>query len=243
MLTGKQLDARRARRRAGGRGGPRRRSCWRSRGRPRASSPRGRRSRGRRRARRSGWRTCRSDAQLIFSKAREGVMEKTHGLYPAPLRILEVVAEGLDLPLEEGWRWRRGLRRAGGHPRGARPGAPLLHHHRGQERSRAGGRAERRARWTRVAVVGAGFMGRGSRRSRPRRGCACASRTSTRRPPAKGLRTARESAGQAGEAPPPKRFEVTQLTDRVRRPPSTRASATLDLVVEAVFEDVELKHA
>src|SRR5690606_4937999 len=38
---------------------------------------------------------------LIFHKARQGVMEKTHGLYPAPLKILEVVEEGLDLPLEQ----------------------------------------------------------------------------------------------------------------------------------------------
>jgi 3-hydroxyacyl-CoA dehydrogenase/enoyl-CoA hydratase/3-hydroxybutyryl-CoA epimerase len=39
---------------------------------------------------------------LILKKARQGVMSKTHGLYPAPLRILDVVGKGIDLPMEEG---------------------------------------------------------------------------------------------------------------------------------------------
>src|SRR5690606_19135757 len=37
---------------------------------------------------------------VILRKAREGVREKTHGLYPAPLKILDVVEAGLDLPME-----------------------------------------------------------------------------------------------------------------------------------------------
>src|SRR5690606_19620155 len=40
--------------------------------------------------------------KVIFGKAREGVMEKTRGHYPAPLRILEVVQGGIDRPLAEG---------------------------------------------------------------------------------------------------------------------------------------------
>src|SRR5690606_36073716 len=38
---------------------------------------------------------------VIMRKARQGVMQKTRGLYPAPLRILEVVGRGLDRPLDE----------------------------------------------------------------------------------------------------------------------------------------------
>jgi len=38
---------------------------------------------------------------LIFSKARGGVLEKTDGHYPAPLKALEVIARGLTLPLGE----------------------------------------------------------------------------------------------------------------------------------------------
>src|SRR3712207_3916924 len=40
--------------------------------------------------------------QFIFRKARQGVMGKTHGLYPAPLRLLDVVERGLDRSVDEG---------------------------------------------------------------------------------------------------------------------------------------------
>ena len=37
--------------------------------------------------------------RLVFDKARAGVMEKTGGHYPAPLVAVEVVREGIKLPL------------------------------------------------------------------------------------------------------------------------------------------------
>ncbi|MFL5540283.1 MAG: enoyl-CoA hydratase-related protein, partial [Longimicrobiaceae bacterium] len=38
---------------------------------------------------------------FIVRKARQGVMGKTHGLYPAPLRLIEVVDRGLDTPIDD----------------------------------------------------------------------------------------------------------------------------------------------
>ncbi len=38
---------------------------------------------------------------LIINKARQQVLRKTHGLYPAPLAILDVVQEGINKPLNE----------------------------------------------------------------------------------------------------------------------------------------------
>ncbi|MCA8925085.1 MAG: fatty acid oxidation complex subunit alpha FadJ [Planctomycetes bacterium] len=40
--------------------------------------------------------------KILFDKAREGVMEKSKGLYPAPLKILDVVRAGLSRGLEAG---------------------------------------------------------------------------------------------------------------------------------------------
>jgi len=40
--------------------------------------------------------------KILFDKAREGVMEKSRGLYPAPLKILEVVRTGMAKGLEAG---------------------------------------------------------------------------------------------------------------------------------------------
>ncbi len=39
--------------------------------------------------------------KLVYDKARAGVIEKTGGHYPAPLRAVDVVEKGLKLPLEQ----------------------------------------------------------------------------------------------------------------------------------------------
>ena len=41
---------------------------------------------------------------IVFDKAKEQVMKQTNGLYPAPLRILEVVRAGLDKGPTEGYK-------------------------------------------------------------------------------------------------------------------------------------------
>ncbi len=40
-------------------------------------------------------------AKLVVSKARQGIMAKTRGLYPAPLLALEVVSKGLGVSVED----------------------------------------------------------------------------------------------------------------------------------------------
>src|SRR4029079_15465647 len=40
--------------------------------------------------------------KLVYDKARAGVIEKTGGHYPAPLRAVDVVEQGLKLPLAQG---------------------------------------------------------------------------------------------------------------------------------------------
>lgn len=41
---------------------------------------------------------------LVFKQARKGVLEKTKGFYPAPLKILETVQNSLHLPLHEAFK-------------------------------------------------------------------------------------------------------------------------------------------
>lgn len=41
---------------------------------------------------------------LVFKQARKGVLDKTKGFYPAPLKILEVVQNGINLPLHEAFK-------------------------------------------------------------------------------------------------------------------------------------------
>jgi len=41
---------------------------------------------------------------FVFKKAKETVMKKTGGLYPAPLRIIDVVKNGLEKGRVEGYK-------------------------------------------------------------------------------------------------------------------------------------------
>ena len=51
--------------------------------------------------------TIRSAASVVFKKARESVMEKTHGHYPAPLAALDAVHAGYTRGFEGGFARKR----------------------------------------------------------------------------------------------------------------------------------------
>jgi 3-hydroxyacyl-CoA dehydrogenase / enoyl-CoA hydratase / 3-hydroxybutyryl-CoA epimerase len=98
---------------------------------------------------------------FIFRKARQGVMEKTRGLYPAPLRILDVVARGLDRPLDEALTMEA---RAFGELAVTPESRSLTHVFFTSTAAKNDpmlGEGVRGADVERVAVVGAGFMGAG----------------------------------------------------------------------------------
>jgi 3-hydroxyacyl-CoA dehydrogenase/enoyl-CoA hydratase/3-hydroxybutyryl-CoA epimerase len=179
---------------------------------------------------------------IIFRKAREGVMEKTHGLYPAPLRILEVVEQGIALPLETGLRLEarafgelavtpqaRSLvhlffvttaaKNDPGLPEGTRP-RPVEH----------------------VAVVGAGFMGAGIAAATAEAGMSVRLKDVTPEAALKGLQTARGILAKRARRKKARGFEVTKLVDRVAATSEYTGFHTADVVVEAVFEDLALKH-
>lgn len=180
---------------------------------------------------------------IIFRKAREGVVDKTHGLYPAPLKILEVVEQGIELPLEAALKLEA---RAFGElavtpearslvhlffvttaakndpelPEGTKP-KPIEH----------------------VAVVGAGFMGAGIAAATAESGMTVRLKDVKPEAALKGLKTARDILVKRAKRKKARPFEVTKLVDRVAATSEYTGFHTADVVVEAVFEDVSLKHA
>jgi 3-hydroxyacyl-CoA dehydrogenase/enoyl-CoA hydratase/3-hydroxybutyryl-CoA epimerase len=180
--------------------------------------------------------------QFILRKARDGVMEKTHGLYPAPLRALEVVARGLDLSLEEGLALEA---RAFGELSVTPESRALVHvfFATTAARNESGLPEGAEAREVeRVAVVGAGFMGAAIAVVAAESGERVRLKDVTTEAVAKGLQTALASLRKRAERRRRKPFEVTALTDRVEAGTTYDGFANADLVVEAVFEDVALKH-
>jgi 3-hydroxyacyl-CoA dehydrogenase / enoyl-CoA hydratase / 3-hydroxybutyryl-CoA epimerase len=179
---------------------------------------------------------------FIFRKAREGVMSKTHGVYPAPLKILEVVQKGLDRSLEEGLALEA---RAFGELSATPESRSLVHLFFATTAAKndpgLGGDAEP-VDVERVAVVGAGFMGAGIAAVSAEAGMGVRLKDVTPENAAKGLKTARDILSKRARRKKKPRREIVQLTDRVEATHEYRGFRQAELVVEAVFEDVELKH-
>jgi 3-hydroxyacyl-CoA dehydrogenase / enoyl-CoA hydratase / 3-hydroxybutyryl-CoA epimerase len=180
--------------------------------------------------------------QVIFRKAREGVMSKTKGLYPAPLRILEAVERGLDRPLEEGLDYEA---RAFGELTVTPEARSLVHLFFATTAAKndpAVPKGTEVRKIERMAVVGAGFMGAGIAAVSAESGLPVRLKDVSPEAASRGLKTARETLSKRAKRRRRPRFEVTQVLDRVQATHEYTGFRQLELVVEAVFEEVELKH-
>lgn len=177
---------------------------------------------------------------VIFRTARKGVMEKTRGLYPAPLRILEVVERGLDRPLKEGLELEA---RAFGELAVTPEARALVHLFFATTAAKNDGGMEGEPHeLERVAVVGAGFMGAGIAATAAEAGLRVRLKDVSSEAVARGLRTARDLLLKRARRRRRPRWETTQLTDRVEATAEYTGFGNVDLAVEAVFEDLDLKH-
>jgi 3-hydroxyacyl-CoA dehydrogenase / enoyl-CoA hydratase / 3-hydroxybutyryl-CoA epimerase len=180
--------------------------------------------------------------RVIFRKARAEVMSKTKGLYPAPLRILEVVERGLDRPLEEGLDLEaRAFGELSVSPE-ARALVHLFFTTTAAKNDPAVPEGTEVRRVERMAVVGAGFMGASIAAVSAESGLPVRLKDVSPEAAAKGLRTARQLLAKRAERRRRPRHETTQLLDRVQATHEYTGFQRADLVIEAVFEDVELKH-
>ena len=179
---------------------------------------------------------------VILKKARDGVMEKTRGLYPAPLKILDVVERGLDLPMKEALP----LEAKAFGELSVTPEARSLAHvflasTAAKNDPQLPGAPEARD-VDRVAVVGAGFMGAGIAVVAAENDIRVRLKDVTPEAVAKGLKSATRSLTKRAEKRRRPQHEIVALTDRIEPTTEYSGFATVDLVVEAVFEDIDLKH-
>ncbi len=180
--------------------------------------------------------------KLIFSKARQGVMGKTHGLYPAPLRLLKVLERGLDKSVDEALELEA---KAFGELAVTPEARSLVHVYFTSTAAKndPGLATDAKAKDVdQVAIVGAGFMGAGIAATSAEAGIRVRLKDVKPEAAAKGLRTARESLIKRGKRKKLRRFQLTALTDRVQPTTEYTGFHASDIVVEAVFEDLDLKH-
>lgn len=176
---------------------------------------------------------------MIFDKAKGQVMKLTNGLYPAPLKILEVIKTGLEQPREKGYKAEREAFAQLAHTTHSSALIGLYHGQTLCKKNRFG--APPKPANT-IAVLGAGLMGAGI--------CQVSI--------TKGLTTIMKDINNQGlsrgydqilgnlEKRVKKRamtFDERDVT-MARLLPQTdyKNFKNVDLVIEAVFEDLGLKH-
>jgi 3-hydroxyacyl-CoA dehydrogenase / enoyl-CoA hydratase / 3-hydroxybutyryl-CoA epimerase len=179
---------------------------------------------------------------FIFRKAREGVMSKTHGLYPAPLRLLEVVEKGLDRPIQEGFN----LEAKAFGELAVTPEARSLVHlfftTTAAKNDPELGEDAKPKEVEQIAVVGAGFMGAGIAAVSAEAGIDVRLKDVKPEAAAKGLKTARDTLIKRAKRKKAKPYEITKVIDRVSATTEYTGFHPADVIVEAVFEEIGLKH-
>jgi len=180
---------------------------------------------------------------VVFRKAREGVMKKTHGHYPAPLDAIEVVQLGYERGMargleEESRRFGRltqtavsrnltflffattALKKDLGVPEPAPPPHPV----------------------EKLAVLGAGFMGAGITSVAVQQGTVVRLKDTDYARVGAGLAAVREVLVEQLKKKRITRQRFDDMMSLIGGTIDYRGFGSVDLVIEAVFEDLALKH-
>lgn len=179
---------------------------------------------------------------LIFDKARDTVMKQSGGHYPAPLRAIEVVKEGIAVDLDEALEIEaRGF--ADLVVTDVAKGLISIFFTKNEVEGRAKEMASKAREVDRVAVLGAGFMGAGIAQGLAYKGYEVVLKDRDHAALGRGLKHCNDLFGNLS-----KRRKITQVEQKIAM---SRILPTIDydgferipFVVEAVFEDVDIKHA
>jgi 3-hydroxyacyl-CoA dehydrogenase/enoyl-CoA hydratase/3-hydroxybutyryl-CoA epimerase len=182
---------------------------------------------------------------VVFRKAREEVMKKTHGHYPAPLAALEAVAAGYSGGPERGYRDESRLfgemaatdvskqliflffaTNALKKDAGVEPGAvpPTVQ------------------QIDKVGILGAGFMGAGIASVAVQQGTLVRLKDSDHQRVGKGLAAVRDVIVERVKRKQITRTEFDDMMSLVGGTVDYSGFGNVDLVIEAVFEDIGVKH-
>jgi 3-hydroxyacyl-CoA dehydrogenase / enoyl-CoA hydratase / 3-hydroxybutyryl-CoA epimerase len=180
--------------------------------------------------------------QLMYRQAREAVQERTHGHYPAPLKALEAISVGIEHGLAAGLESE--ATSFGELATGpiARNLVRLFLATQSQKRSRGvADESVQPKKVDRLGVVGVGFMGSGIAEVAAASGLTVRVRDVKADAVAKGLASIRKTLDEGVERRRFDRREAREIFQRVSGTTDYSGFGAVDLVIEAVFEDVDLK--
>ncbi len=181
--------------------------------------------------------------KVVLAAARRKVMKRTGGNYPAPLKILEVLRYSLGRPVERALEMEA---TAAGELLISPVSKNLVHVFRLREGARKGtgvqGKVEAKE-ISELGVVGAGVMGGGIAQLAAFHGIRVRVKDVRHEPVAQALRHADALFEKAIEKRMLERREARQAMERISGGVDYSGFGQVDLVVEAVVEEPEVKHA
>ncbi len=184
---------------------------------------------------------------LVFAKARREIQAKTGGHYPAPLAAVAVMASGLPKPLPRGLEVEsEAFARLVVTP--AAKHLMAIFFMKNDVEARAAKLAETarpaiRKGTARVGVLGAGFMGAGIAQSLAAKGVSVVLKDRDLPALSRGMKQAAGLFADLGKRRRLPRAELATAIARLHGSTDLAAFRGVDLVIEAVFEDLDLKHA
>ena len=178
----------------------------------------------------------------LYEQAKEMVTQQAKGVYPAPMEILESVYKGLSEGIEAGYEEesRRFAKLVF-----SKEAAALIHLFfvDTAAKSDRGTAADVKGRPVRkVGILGAGIMGAGLAAIKADQGYQVRLKDISMDAAGKGLHDAGEVLKKKWLRRPRGEYEYRRRFDLISATDSYSGFKTIDLVIEAVFENIELKH-
>lgn len=175
----------------------------------------------------------------VFKKAKETVMKKTGGLYPAPLRIIDVVKNGMEKGQPEGYRKEA---EEFGELSQTSEAKALMGLFFGQTECKKNHYGEPKRPVRNVAVLGAGLMGAGIGQVSLQKGHHVIMKDNIQ----EGLTRGQEQIFKGLNGRVKKKamtsFERDQMMSNLSAQLDFNNFQNADMVIEAVFEDLSIKH-
>ncbi len=180
---------------------------------------------------------------VIFRKAREGVMEKTRGNYPAPLAILDVVHEGYTHGADAGYtREIETFAQLAETPVSRKLITIFFATTALKRDSGVEGDAPAPQRITKLGVLGAGFMGAGIAAVSAMQGIPVRLKDAQHERVLKGMAAVRDVLREKLVRKQVTRQEYDDQLSLVSGTVTYQGFGNAPLVIEAVFEDLDVKH-
>jgi 3-hydroxyacyl-CoA dehydrogenase / enoyl-CoA hydratase / 3-hydroxybutyryl-CoA epimerase len=179
---------------------------------------------------------------VVFRKARESVVEKTHGHYPAPLAALDAIRAGYDRGFKSGLNTEA---RLFGELAVSDVSRQLVYLFFARNATRkdpgVAGEAPEPREVRKLGILGAGFMGAGIASVAVQEGTLVRLKDMEPKRVAAGLRSVRDVLKERLVRKQITRLQYDDMMVMVGGTTDYSGFATADVVIEAVFEDLELK--